>query len=61
MLLQLNAEGLTITKTNVIEEIAIKNKVTMILLQETHRENKNFPKVPKYTLAGYTADKSRQS
>ena len=33
----------------------------MILLQETHTENKNFPKVPMYTLAGYTADKSRHS
>lgn len=41
-LLQLNVEGITTAKLNVIEQIAIKNKATIVLLQETHTENKNF-------------------
>ena len=56
-LLQLNVEGLTITKTNILEQIASKNNVTAILLQETHAGNKNILKVPGYTLAGYIANK----
>ena len=55
-LLQLNVEGLTIAKTNILEQIASKNNVTVILLQ-THAENKNILKVPGYTLAGYIANK----
>ena len=57
VLLQLNVEGLTIAKTNILEQISSKNNVTVILLQETHAENKNILKVPGYTLAGYIADK----
>ena len=49
-LLQPNVEGLTIAKTNILEQIASKNNVTVILLQETHAENKNILKVPGYTL-----------
>ena len=48
-LMQLNVEGLTTAKLNVIEQIAIKNKVTITLLQETHKENKNFLKLLGYT------------
>ena len=56
-LLQLNVEGLTIAKTNNLKQVAIKNNVTVITLQETHQENKNILRVPGYILAGHTANK----
>lgn len=56
-LLQLNIEGLTTAKVDILERIAIKNHVTVIILQETHVENKNILKVPGYTLAGHIASK----
>ena len=56
-LLQLNVEGLTTAKINILEQIVSKNNVTVITLQETHQENKNILRVPGYTLAGHTASK----
>ncbi|TKS86198.1 hypothetical protein D9C73_020315 [Collichthys lucidus] len=56
-LLQLNVEGLTIAKINILEQLASMNNVTVITLQETHHKNKNILRVPGYTLAGHTANK----
>ncbi|TKS82867.1 hypothetical protein D9C73_016976 [Collichthys lucidus] len=56
-LLQLNVEGLTIAKINILVQLASTNNVTVITLQETHQENKNILRVPGYTLAGQTANK----
>ncbi|KAE8289530.1 hypothetical protein D5F01_LYC11232 [Larimichthys crocea] len=55
-LLQLNVEGLTIAKINILEQVASTNNVT-VTLQETHQKNKNILRVPGYTLAGHTANK----
>lgn len=55
--LKLNIEGLNTAKINFIKQTAIKNKLTMVLLQETHTNNKNLLKLPGNTLAGHTADK----
>ena len=56
-LLQLNVEGLTTAKIDILEQIARRHNVTVITLQETHQENKNILRVPGYTLAGHIANK----
>ena len=56
-ILQINVEGLTIAKLDVLEQIAIKNKATFVLLQETHKENNATLKLPGFTLAGHTKSK----
>ena len=56
-ILQINVEGLTIAKLDVLEQIAIKNKATVVLLQETHKENNATLKLPGFTLAGHTKSK----
>ena len=57
-ILQINVEGLlTIAKLDVLEQIAIKNKATVVLLQETHKENNAALKLPGFTLAGRTKSK----
>ena len=50
-LLQLNVGGLTTAKLNIVEQIAIQNKVVVILLHE----NKNILRLPGYSLASYIA------
>ena len=57
VILQINVEGLTIAKLDVLEQIAIKNKATVVLLQETHKENNATLKLPGFTLAGHTKSK----
>ena len=56
-ILQINVEGLTIAKLDVLEQIAIKNSATVVLLQETHKENNATLKLPGFTFAGHTKSK----
>ena len=51
MLLQLNVEGLTNTKINVIEDLAQKRNPTAIALQETHANDTSHLKMCGYQLA----------
>ena len=53
-MLQLNVEGLTIAKLDILKLIATKNKVTVVVLQETHKANTTILKLPGYLLAGHT-------
>ena len=53
--LQLNVEGLTKPKVDVIEYVTRKHKPTVILLQETHQTDSSRLKVNGYQLAGWTA------
>lgn len=55
--LQLNVEGLTNSKLNIIEQLAYKNKATVILLQETHCPTTEKLVLPDYTLAAYITSK----
>lgn len=57
VILQLNVEGLTTAKLDVLEQVATKNKATVVLLQETHKENDAILKLPGFTLAGHTKSK----
>ena len=54
VLLQLNAEGISKTKIQVIEHLATKNLATVILLLETHVTNPDVLNIPGYSLAAYT-------
>ena len=49
-ILQLNVEGLTRSKCEVIRNIATGNSVSIILLQETHIVDKEKIKIYGYTL-----------
>ena len=49
--LQLNAEGLTNAKLEVIRELADSNLVAVVLLQETHRTTDDNLKLPGFLLA----------
>ena len=51
-MLQLNIEGLTSSKIDVVRQLAHKNKALVILLQETHCTDADKLIVPNYTLAG---------
>ena len=53
-LLQLNVEGLTKAKINVIEHLAQKYNPTAILFQETHASNTSHLKICGYQLAAHT-------
>jgi exonuclease III len=53
-ILQLNAEGLTNIKISVIEQICLKYKVSVILLQETHITDCSKLKVTGFDLAAST-------
>ena len=53
-LLQLNVEGLTKAKINVIEHLAQKYNPTAILLQETHASDTSRLKICGYQLAAHT-------
>ena len=53
-ILQLNIEGLTKSKVEVIERLAIKNKVLVILLRETHCDRSENLSIHNFTLAGVT-------
>ena len=46
--LQLNVEGLTSAKMNIIEQLAVTNKAIVILLQETHQECDEKLVLPNY-------------
>jgi len=51
-ILQLNTEGITANKTSVIEQLAYKNKVFIIVLQETHCTTADKLVIPNFSLAG---------
>ena len=57
VILQLNVEGLTTAKLDVLEQLASINKATVVVLQETHKENATTLKLPGYTLAGHTKNR----
>ena len=50
--LQLNAEGLTNAKLEVVRQLADSNQVAVVLLQETHRTTDDNLKLPGFLLAG---------
>ena len=52
--LQLNVEGLTKAKINVIEQLLQTHKATVVLLQETHAKDSSYLKIPGFTLAAHT-------
>ena len=51
-ILQLNVEGLTRPKCDVIQKIAINNSIAVILLQETHATNDDKITIYGYSLIG---------
>lgn len=51
---QLNVEGLTKAKTNIIEHLIQTHKVTAILLQETHTTDSSLLRIPSFDLAAHT-------
>ena len=57
VILQLNVEGLTLPKLDVLEHVTATTKANVVLLQETHKENKTILKLPDITLAGHTNSK----
>ena len=55
--LQLNAEGLTYAKLEVIRQLADSSQVAVVLLQETHRTTDDNLKLPGFLLAGSISSK----
>ena len=55
VLLQLNAEGISKAKIQVIEHLATKSLATVILLQETHVANPDVLNIPGYSLVAHTS------
>ena len=53
-ILQLNIEGLTASKINVLHHLAVQHEALVILLQETHCTNADKLAVPSFVLAGST-------
>ena len=51
-MLQLNIEGLTIAKLEVVQHLAESNKVAAVLLQETHCTDEERLKLPGFHLTG---------
>ena len=51
-ILQLNVEGLTKAKCDVIQQLCLKHSVTVILLQETHTKADDEIQLPGYSLVG---------
>ena len=58
-ILQLNVEGFTAAKKQVVEQLARYNKLIAILLQETHYTNPNFLAIAGYELFAHTTSKHR--
>ena len=56
-ILQLNVEGFTAAKKQVVEQLARNNKVIAILLQETHCNNPDFLAIAGYELCAFTTSK----
>ena len=56
-ILQLNVEGFTATKLDIVERLATQHNVTIILLQETHCQTVGKLVIDNYELAGYTASR----
>ena len=56
-ILQLNVEGLTTAKLDILEHVANNSKAIVILLQETHKESDSILKISGFTLAGQTKSK----
>ena len=52
-ILQLNIEGLTASKMNVLHYLALQSEALVILLQETHCTNAEKLILPNYQLAGF--------
>ena len=53
-ILQLNVEGFTSLKSEIILQICKKHSFTTILLQETHSENPEKFKIPGFSLVNWT-------
>ena len=51
------SRSLTTAKLDVLEQVAIKNKATVILLQEPHKENDAILNLPGFTLIGHNKSK----
>ena len=51
-ILQLNIEGLTVSKMNVLHHLAMQSEALVILLQETHCTDAEKLVLPNYQLAG---------
>ena len=51
-ILQLNIEGLTVSKMNVLYHLTMQSETVVILLQETHCINTEKLVLPNYQLAG---------
>ena len=51
-ILQMNIEGLTASKMNVLHHLAMQSEALVILLQETHCTNAEKLVLPNYQLAG---------
>ena len=56
-ILQLNFEGLTASKINVLYHLAVKHEALVILLQETHCTSPEKIKLPGFALAGFLSRK----
>ena len=50
--LQLNVEGLTTAKLEILRHLADSNRAAVVLLQETHCTSDNILKIPGFHLAG---------
>ena len=54
VLLQINAEGISKAKTEIITHLATKNGATVILLQEAHATKADVLSIPGYNLTAHT-------
>ena len=52
-ILQLNIEGLTVSKMNVLYHLAVQHEALVILLQETHCTSSEKLKLPSFALNGF--------
>ena len=57
VILQLNVEGLTLPKLDVLEHLTSTTKANVVLLQETHKENNTILKLPDFPPADHTNSK----
>ena len=53
-ILQLNTEGLTASKINVLHHLAVQHEALIILLQETHCTSSKKLKLSSFALAGFS-------
>ena len=56
-ILQLNVEGLTASKMNVLHHLALQHEALVILLQETHCTFLEKLKLPSFALAGFSTSR----